>query len=765
MKKILVATALLLFTLQGFAQFDDGFNQIDEMGNVTQRNNLAKKDSTNTHHEIPMGLKVWTIDSRFGDRKAAVPDTLSYMYMNTIFTTGLYGQYNTTGNLGAPRLNRIFIDRQPAQQFIFTQPYDFIITPVSQFLFTNTLSPITNLSYNNAGNRNNGEDHLTAKFAVNAGKRIGVGLIFDYLYGRGYYQNQSTAHFNYTMYGSYLGDQYQAHLLLSTYHQKVAENGGITNDDYIKHPESFNESYSTDEIPTALTRNWNRNDNQHIFFTQRYNVGFHKKEPMTEEEIKAKKFAMASKKENEEAKDKDKTGKSKQDKTIMTAGRPEDAKIAGTEPVDGKKAAQRVVMDKATADSLLQAEKKAQQDTAWVKTVFVPVTSFIHTLSFDNYRRIYQAYETPANFYANTYTVVSPYGGADIYDKTRFYELKNTFAISLLEGFNKWAKSGLKAFATSDFRHVTLPDITDYKTYNEHNLSIGASLSKQQGSVFHYQALAETWLTGVDAGQLKVDATADLNFKLFGDTLSLSATGFFHRLTPTFYYRHFHGRHAWWDNSNLSKILHSRLEGCLSYQKTRTTLRVAFDNIKNHTYFTSAYTVSSGNRINHVYDVVQHAGGISVFTASLTQDFTVGPLNWENRLTYQKTSNATALPLPDFNFYSNAYLRFKIARVLHCDFGADVRYFTRYYAPDYAPNIGQYAVQVNTNTVGGESRVQVGNYPIVNVYANFFLKHTRFFIMMSHINSGMGNKDYFLAPHYALNERILRIGLSWNFFN
>ena len=44
MKKILVATAFLLPALQGFAQFDDGFNQIDEMGNITQRNNLAKKD-------------------------------------------------------------------------------------------------------------------------------------------------------------------------------------------------------------------------------------------------------------------------------------------------------------------------------------------------------------------------------------------------------------------------------------------------------------------------------------------------------------------------------------------------------------------------------------------------------------------------------------------------------------------------------------------------------------------------------------------------
>ena len=83
MKKILVATAFLLPALQGFAQFDDGFNQIDEMGNITQRNNLAKKDSNNAHHEIPMGHKVWTIDSRFGDRKAAVPDTLSSLRVST----------------------------------------------------------------------------------------------------------------------------------------------------------------------------------------------------------------------------------------------------------------------------------------------------------------------------------------------------------------------------------------------------------------------------------------------------------------------------------------------------------------------------------------------------------------------------------------------------------------------------------------------------------------------------------------------------------
>ena len=768
MKKTFFFFIFLLSTAHGYAQFDDGFNQIDTDGNTIQRNNKSKKDSLGSNKEIPEGIKVWTVDTRFGDRKAAVPDTISHMFMNSIFTTGLRGDYTTTGNLGAPRINRIVTDRPFGSQFIFTQPYDFIITPIEQFHFTNTLSPFTNITYNNAGNRTNGEDHLTTKFGVNAGKRLGVGFKFDYLYGRGYYQDQSTAHFNYTMYGSYLGDHYQAHLLMSTNHQKVSENGGITDDNYITHPESYSDKYSTNEIPTALSQNWNRNDNQHIFLTHRYNLGFSRKVPMTEEEIKAKKFAMASKKENEAQKRKDKAtqeGRLDDDKTVTLQGRPDDAKIMGAEPISQKKDNNRVALDKQAADSLLAAEKKTQVDTAWMKKEFVPVTSFIHTFKFDNYRRIYQAYKTPTDFYANTYTVDEPLTGDSIYDKTRHYRLKNTFALSLLEGFNKWAKAGLKAFITSELRHFTLPSATGIDTYNEHNLSFGAQLSKRQGKTFHYDAIAETWLTGEDAGQLKIDGSTDLNFKLFGDTLTLTANGFFYRLNPTFYYRHYHSRHAWWDNTNMSKILHSRIQGILNYQKTRTTLRVAVDEIKNYTYFASSHTITSGKRVNHAITVNQNSGAIHLLTASLSQDFTFGPLNWESVITYQNSSNKTVLPVPTLNLYSNVYLRFKIAHVLRCDFGADVRYFTKYYAPDYVPSLGQYAVQTNTNTTGSDSRVEIGNYPVVNVYANFHLKHTRFFIMMSHLNAGTGKKNYFYTPHYPLNQSILRFGLSWNFFN
>ena len=764
MKAKILTLLFFIFPSISFAQFDDNYNQIDAEGNMTSRNKTNRKDTLKNEKEIPEGIKVWTIDSRFGDRKPAVPDTLSHMFMNTIFTTGLRGEYNTTGNLGAPRINRVFTDRQNEGQFIFTQPFDFFITPIGQFHFTNTLSPFTNITYNTAGNRLNGEDHLTTKFGVNAGKKLGIGFKFDYLYGRGYYQDQSTAHFNYTMYGSYIGDHYQAHLLLSTNHQKVTENGGITNDNYIIHPESYSDKYTTSEIPTVLSQNWNRNDNQHIFFTHRYNLGFSRKVPMTADEIKAKKFAMASKKENESSKqEKEPSRNNKKDEPIE--GRPDNAKIMGTEPDGQKKTNDRLALDKHTADSLLSIESKKQADSMWMKKEFVPVTSFIHTIQFDNYRRIYQAYNTPSNYYANNYNVQEYLSGDSIYDKTRYYSLKNTFALSLLEGFNKWAKAGLKAFITSDLRHFTLPNATGIDSYNEHNLSIGAQLSKTQGKLLHYDAIAETWLTGSDAGQMKLDVNADLNFKLFGDTLTLSANGFLYRLNPTFYYRHFHSRHAWWDNDNLSKMIHSRIQGILNYQKTRTTLRVEIDEIKNYTYFASSYNTVNDNRVNHAIIVKQNNGLIHLLTASISQDFTFGPINWENMITYQNSSNKTVLPVPALNIYSNLYLRFKIAHVLRCDFGADVRYFTKYYAPDYVPILGQYAIQTNTDTNGNDNRIEIGNYPVANVYANFHLKHTRFFIMLSHFNAGTGRKNYFFTPHYPLNQSILRFGLSWNFFN
>jgi len=778
MRRILISLLFASIALPFFAQ---GFNQIDENGNFTSAEDTHKKDTLKEHHDAPRGFYVWTVDSRFGDRKPAEPDTLQHMYMNTIFNEGKYGEYNTLGNLGSPRMNRIYIDRPQTEQFFFTQPYDFFNTPVDQFHFTNTLSPITNLTYQECGDKNNGEDHLKALFAVNAGKRLGLGFRFNYIYARGYYQNQSAAHFNYSLYGSYLGDRYEAHLLMGTNHQKMAENGGLTNDEYIEHPEIYREDFRTNEIPTMLSSNWNRNDHHHIFFTHRYNIGFNRKIPMTPEEIKAKKFAMESQKEKDEKKEIEKARREarkqgldfdeeefKRNKNISYGGRPDDAKTVGREPERNDSTSLgggRIKVEGQAAMDSLMAEKpkeEAAQDTSWMKNEYVPVTSFIHTLNYDYANRIYQAYEWPRDYYKNSSYYkdeADVLQGDSIYDITRHYRIKNTFALNLLEGFNKWAKAGLKAFITSDFRHFTLPDTLGHsQSYNEHNVSVGGQLSKTQGSLIHYNATLETWLVGQDAGQLKVDGYADLNIPLFGDTLQIAGHAYFHRLNPIFYQRHFHSKYLWWDDTDMKKEIRTHIEGRLSFPKTRTMLRVSVDHLTNYTYFAQSYTTGSDSRTHHELTVNQSAENIALLTLQLEQAVRLGILNWESQVTYQKSSHSI-LAVPDLNIYSNLYLKFRINKVLNVELGGDVRWFTAYEAPDYNPLIGQYAIQNN-----GENNLKIGNYPWVNVYANLKLKQARFYVMMSHMNYSSGN-SYFLTPHYPTNQRVLRFGVSWNFFN
>ena len=783
MKKKKIIFSSLLFcaaTLPVAAQNDFNYNEDSQFR--PQTNRKVNTDSLGSDKEIPKGIRVWTVDERFGDTKAAVVDTLQHMYMNSTFTEGLRGEYNTLGNMGTARLNRIFIDRRNTQgNFIFTEPYDYIVNPVSDFHFTNTYSPITNITLNSCGDKVTGEDDFKAIFAVNANKRLGAGFRFDYKYGRGYYNAQSTSHFKYTMWASYLGDRYQAHFLFSTNHEKMTENGGITNDDYIKHPEIYTESFATNEIPTVLEQNWNRLDNQHIFFTHRYNVGFSRKVKMTEEEIKAKKFAMASKKENaeenakEEARKKAKEQGKKFDEKAYDkqqgakfSGRPDGAKIAGDEPAkdsdakDIRNDSTRIAVNgKAAADSLLAIQKKNAEDSLFYKSEYVPVTSFIHTVKFDNYRRIYEAYQTPADYYLKEYYDAGRLTGDSIYDQTKHWHMKNTFAIAMLEGFNKWAKAGLKAFASYDLRHYELPTMEGgFEKYNEHALSVGGQLSKQEGKTLHYNAVAEIGLTGVDAGTLAIDGNVDVNIPFLGDTLQVRGDAFFHRETPSFYYRNYHARHLWWEN-DLDKTIHTRIMGTLSFPKTRTKLRVAVDEIKNYTYFSQSYDITEeGLRTGVMVTPMQESGGINLLTAQLEQNFRLGILNWENQFTYQHSSKESVLPVPAFNAYTNLYIKFKVVKVLNVDLGADMRYFTSYEAPDYSPYMGQYTVQGN-----GENNVKIGNYPIVNVYANVHIKHTRFFVMMSHINAGQGDKNYFFAPHYPMNERVFRIGVSWNFFN
>ena len=780
MQRTLIALILVTISCTVGAQvFDEAGSSLGAADGNSRRNgnfNPHSDDTQKDSKEVPKGIYVWTVDRKFGDIRKSDVDTIPHLFPHATMNTGLNGQYNTTGNNYSARQNRIFIDRPADSYFPLIESYSYMNQRPDEFHFTNTLSPITNLWYDNCGDKNNGEDHLNVKFAVNANKRIGIGFDINYAYARGYFQNQSSSHFCSSIYGSYLGDAYQAHLLFSTNHQKNSENGGITDDNYITHPDLFNESYSENEIPTILSDNWNRDHNIHVFLTHRYNVGFYRKVKMTDEEIKARDFAMKSKQERD-AKQKD--GNEEQPlgrpkaAVPVPQGRPDNARIIGDEPTAAKNDSTAIdttrisVTSKEVADSLLAEEARQDSLDNLMKKEFVPVTSFIHTLEFDRYSHDYLAYYTPQDYYANTYYNIGTkgYSGDSIYDSTRHLNVRNTLALGLLEGFNKWAKAGIKAFATHQLRHYDMPSLASdgsavMERWTENNVSIGGKLSKTQGRTLHYNLTGEVWMTGEDAGQMKFDLASDLNFPLFGDTMQLCANAYFYRLHPDFFFRHYHSKHIWWDNTDLEKTTRTRIEGRLRFEKSHTTLRVGVEEMQNFLYLGMNYNYSKSNRQAMNVSVKQQSSNINVLTAQLDQQLSLGPLHWDNVVTYQSSSDKEVLPLPDLNVFSNLYLKFRYAGVLTIELGAAATYFTKYYAPDFCPMINQFAIQQTE-----ASKVELGNQPFVDVYANLHLKHARFFIMMTNVTGNSIHRMNFLTPHYPLNNSIMHLGVSWNFFN
>ncbi len=716
MRKLLFITLLVWgnsLSLFGQNVFDERGNRIDGSEPQNGSHFTSAEDSTETDDDLPTGMFVWKMNETFGERIMSEIDTMAYQFQNTNFTDGITGQYNTLGNMGSPRMSRLYMQRPIMSDFLFADPFDFFLTTPGEFYFTNTLSPITNVTYHECGDKTDGEDRITALFAVNAGKKIGLGFKMDYLYGRGYYANQNTSQFNASIYGSYVDDKYEAYLLVGANHIKVAENGGIESDVYITNPASLSNKYSSTDIPTVLSKAWTKVYTNNVFFSHRYNLGFYR------------------------TLDKDSNVVKNANDTILT------------DPVALSR------LDSLQRDSI----SKLEEARKYYIREFVPVTSFNHVLRIDGNTHRFINNKIREGYYLNQYM-----DGDSVNDRTHFLNVSNTFSVQLREGFSKWAKAGLSAFARHELMQYKLPvSRVAEKTYTENRFTFGGRLVSTQSKYAKYDVVGSVSQSGKDFGMFNVDGNLNLTLPLKKDTINLKLRAMVCNNQASFYYRHYHGKYAWWDNDDLDHELRTRFEGVLSYNRTRTNLRVSLENVKSYTYFAATQVKYTGGSDSTLYSngigVKQHSGSVQVVEAALNQNFKFGIFNWENELVYSTSSNKDVLPLPTFSAYSNVYLLFRIAKVLNVQFGADVKYFSEYYAPTYSPIIGQFAVQDNSN------RIKIGNYPIIDVYANFHLKHTRFYLMASHVNKSSNGGHYFLVPHYPYNPMTIKFGISWNFFN
>ncbi len=733
MRRILL-TYILLFVLGLLAvQAQQPFNTLDNRDRYgNQVDPSTQPDSLDTGTDvqsIPPKLYMWQLSETLGNRTIVPADTLALNFQNTNLVGGMTGEYNFLGNLGSPRLSRIFFNRQDDEPTLFMAPYSSFFVRPDQVFFTNSNVPYTNLTYYKAGNKINGEERFKSYFSVNVNKRLAFGFNFDYLYGRGYYANQSTSHFNAGLFGSYIGERYQIQAVYNNFFMKMNENGGIANDGYITRPDTMAEGkkeYSSTTIPVKMEQTSNRNKDFYVYLTQRYRLGFKRRVLKEEAQNNSvqQRFSPAA-----------------PTTSIASGIAPADSLATDSLATDSLPANNLAMGDNLSLDSL-NSNHALPEDTNFVEE-FVPVTSFIHTFKIERARHKYQSVSTPdENAYYNKQGVSR--------DSTTAFSVKNVFGIALLEGFNRYAKAGLTGYISHKFSRYDLmnADSMTVDRFTEQEIYVGGELAKRQGKTLHYSIDGEVGIMDKAMGQFRVNGNMDLNFRLWKDTVNLIVRGFVKNTLPSFYMRHYHSNLHVWDNDNMEKEFRTRVEGELNIDRWGTNLRAGVENVKNYTY------------LNQKAVPEQNSGNIQILSATLKQNFRAGIFHLDNEVTWQKSSNETVLPLPQISVYSNLYLLTKLAKkVLTVQLGADVRYFTKYNAPAYTPSIQQFHLQPEND------QVEIGGYPIVNVYANLHLKRTRLFAMYSHVNQGMGTRNSFLVPHYPINPSLLRIGVSWNFYD
>lgn len=629
----------------------------------------------------------WTLLPPLGVHEPSTIDTTLYNYAQRSVPSAQTPAYASVGNLGGSGLNMLYFERQPASDFFFRDALRAWLPMQGNHRFYNTRIPMTLLSYNTGGGRENKQDRLQATFSGNVNSKLQFGANLDYIYSKGSYANQAVKNLIWGLSSSYLGDRYEYQTFFNHYNGLNQDNGGITDDLYITDPAQLQggqTSIDAKNIPTNLTAARTRIKGEEFYMNHRYKLGFWKITP------------------------------------------PNDS-IPG--------------------------------DTIEHRT-FIPVTSFVWTFDYNDAKHIFynNSPSEASSFWDSRYLIT---GNSS--DPTRYWSMKNSFGIQLLEGFNKYAKAGLSAYLTHEIRRYTQsPDsipisgedrnelLTPYpydskveRRGTQNLLWVGAQLTKQQGTLIRYEATARFGVVGAAAGEIHAEGRAVSQFPFMRDSLNIGVYGLFANEAPPYLMNNYVSNYFIWKN-DFGKTRRFRVGGDVTFPRTDTYLNVGVENVQNAIYF------GPDSR------PVQNGGSVQVISASLMQNFHVGILHWNNRLTFQTTTNDEVIPLPRFSVYSNLFIRFRVAKVLSVDLGVDCDYYTRYYAPGFQPaTMGFY----------NQREVKVGNYPFMNVYANMKLKRARFYIMMSHVNQGMMGNNYFAMPHYPMNPRRFQMGVSVDFAN
>ncbi len=232
--------------------------------------------------------------------------------------------------------------------------------------------------------------------------------------------------------------------------------------------------------------------------------------------------------------------------------------------------------------------------------------------------------------------------------------------------------------------------------------------------------------------------------------LSLSGRIRFSTQEPGYWDENYSSNHFIWSNS-FDKETETLIEGSVAIPHVGLSATVSQSVLGSKVYYGEAFVP------------VQAPEPVSVTGVYLREDLPIrlgasSQVNLNHRVMLQWSSDQKVVPVPLASVYLSYSFEFNVVKdVLRLQVGVDGRYNTLYYAPGYNPGTGRFYNQ---------REKELGDYVWLDAFVNAKWKRMRIFVKMQHLSDDMfGSRNFFSVLHYPMNRRILKLGISWNFYD
>lgn len=513
-RNIHIALLLIVGIFSTYAQERAGLNMSASSTVAIDSTSAVKREST-----------AWTLTTPLGGHSRAVVDTLQYNYQRRSIPSFSSDAFATTGTLGSEGINMIYFQRQPAYTtFFFDDALRASLPSLKNVRFYNVYVPMTLLSYNFGGNKQNHTDRLNAIFAGNVNRNIGVGAFVDYNYAKGAYNYQATKDLRFGATFYFNSHRYEAQAIFYHFNSINKENGGITDDLYITDPAEVQGGVDRVEpksIPTRLSSAHTRLRGEHLFTTHALKLGYWSEEQVNDTlsrdiYVPLMKFIYS----------------------LDYEGRHH--RFTNTNSTQGREFWKNFYLDPNITDD---------------DTRYWTVTNTIGVQLLENFKKWAKfGISAYASLQTRRITQDTFYPQAELTDE------EIALLTPLPNGF------------------TCVPRLTQSR------LSVGGSISKQSGELLNYSANAKFGLTGSIAGDVDLSGSISTRFKILGDTVRISAEGGFHNVANSYFLSHYISNNFAW-NQSIGKTQRYEVGGELTIPWTRTTFSVNFRNLSNLVYF------------------------------------------------------------------------------------------------------------------------------------------------------------------------------------